>query len=618
VLERFAAVLPDLPPPPDAAHVALSPRTGVAAFHDVLVVVYSCRPNLATRLPALREAWLADLERAGIPWIVAVGGGDGTLDGRVLSLDAPDSYDGLPQKSVALFEWLHAHSGFAHVYKIDDDCFLDAERAIGGLSYRRHDYFGRRITLRRREMDRFWHQTRSASPAAAREIDKSREPSEYADGNAGYVLSRSALQALHDVWQSPEGAWLRLLSFMEDKLVGDTLADAGIRLSNRDYHTCILRRSACEGPIVSRREHGFLPSAATPTLVGHLDHADLQAEAARTRRGAALKPRRIWPTAQMVRVGQGDVCLDLVSPQARLERVNAAPVCVVACMRNEMQMLPMFLEHYRKLGVGGFLVVDNVSDDGTLAYLAEQEDVAAFFSDAPYSSTQYGVTWQRALMAHFRLGRWSLVADCDEFLVLPDGVPSIPDLLSRDAFAGADAARVFMLDMYPEGPLSEATLASGSPFAELTHCEREPFLSGWVPGGVTWTSALRHRLIPGMRHTMFVAQKYALLNYRPWMRLSEGLHHGSDLRPAACDLVFGHFKYHAGFHGRVRAEVVRAEHFNGAEEYRTYLALLSEGRDVIHDPDVSVPWRESPWVRSVLSGAAATADARVSAAVPAQ
>ena len=618
-LERFDTIVSELPP---GVAAALSPRTGLAAFHDVLVVVYSCRPYLESRLPAMRAAWLDDLEAAGIPWIVAVGGGDGTLDGHVLSLEAPDSYEALPQKSVALFEWLRANSGFAHVYKIDDDCFLDAERAIGGLSYRRYDYFGRRLTLRPGQMDRLWHQGRSAAPTAAREIDKSPEPSEYADGGAGYVLNRRALEALHEVWQSPEGAWLRLVSFMEDKLVGDSLARAGVRLSHRDYHACILRRSPGKGPAVSRWEHGFLPSAATPTMVAHLDDAALQATAAERRRGAALTPRRIWPTSHTVQVGQGDVCLDLVSPQERLDRVNAAPVCVVACMRNEMQMLPMFLEHYRKLGVGGFLVVDNVSDDGTLAYLAEQEDVAAFSSDAPYSKTEYGVVWQRALIANFRLGRWSLVADCDEFLVLPDGATRLPDLLAGEDFAEADAARAFMLDMYPEGPLAEATLASGDPFAELTQCERVPFLNAWNPGPYandeTWTSALRHRLLPGSRRELFVAQKYALMRYRPWMRFTAGLHYGSDLRPARRDLVFAHFKYHAGFHERVRIETERREHFNDAEEYRKYLALLSEGRDVIHDPSVSVPWRESPWVRSVLSGAAATADARVSAAVPAQ
>ena len=84
------------------------------------------------------------------------------------------------------------------------------------------------------------------------------------------------------------------------------------------------------------------------------------------------------------------------------------------------------------------------------------------------------------------------------------------------------------------------------------------------------------------------------------MRLSDGLHYAAGLRLAKCELLFGHFNYTAQFHAKARAEVARRQHFNDAEEYRSYLALLSEGRDVIYDPAISVPWREAPFVRARL------------------
>ena len=116
----------------------------------------------------------------------------------------------------------------------------------------------------------------------------------------------------------------------------------------------------------------------------------------------------------------------------------------------------------------------------------------------------------------------------------------------------------------------------------------------------TWTSALRHRLIPGSRSALFVAQKYALLRYAPWMRLSAGLHYVADIRLARRELLFAHFKYNADFHRKAQAEVARGQHFNDAEEYRKYLALASEGRNVIFDPDLSLPWTDSPFVRDRL------------------
>ena len=47
-------------------------------------------------------------------------------------------------------------------------------------------------------------------------------------------------------------------------------------------------------------------------------------------------------------------------------------ILAMATVRNEVVRLPFFLDHYRKLGVGHFLFVDNGSDDGTRAYLEGQ------------------------------------------------------------------------------------------------------------------------------------------------------------------------------------------------------------------------------------------------------
>ena len=180
------------------------------------------------------------------------------------------------------------------------------------------------------------------------------------------------------------------------------------------------------------------------------------------------------------------------------------------------------------------------------------------------------------------------------------------ELLRGPDFAEADAVRLFMLDLYPEGTLDAADFASGDPFGEAGFCDRTPFLEGWPGRGPfsnmpTWTSALRHRLIPGSRPDLFVAQKIALLRYAPWMRLSAGLHFLADVRLAPRELFFAHFKYNADFRRKARAEVTRRQHFNDAEEYRKYLALVSEGRDVIFDPEVSVPWTEAEFVRARLA-----------------
>ena len=587
-----------------------APWPDSAPLHDLLVVVFSCRPYLETRIPTLRSGWLSDLAAHGIPYVVVVGGASpaeaGTRQGDVVFLDAPDDYEGLPQKTLAMIRWVHDHTRFARVMKIDDDCFVDVDTLFGSLQHLKFDYLGRPLGRARGQMDRAWHQAKAASPRGRMELDKSPEPSSYADGGSGYVLSRRAMATALKVADSSEGQRLIRLSFMEDKMLGDLLALGGIWVQGQGWRVAVERRAGPSGVTVPQWENGPRPFAGAGIAIAHLDTHLTQPE---VRAAAALPvPRRgkIWPSFQSLRFGAGSNTLDLVSPQDRLRQVAAAPVAVVACMRNEMFMLPHFLAHYRALGVGGFLIADNGSDDGSLDYLLDQPDVALFSVDTPYGKSMYGVAWQEALLAAFRPGAWTLVADADELLVWDDTAGGdLPGLLAGPDFAGADAVRLYMLDMYPQGPLSGATFA-GSPFAEAGCTDAEPFLTTSAARGPfsdqpTWTSGLRHRLIPGSRPELFVAQKLALLRYRPWMRLTEGLHYVGGTRLARREMLLAHFKYTAAFRAKAEAEVARRQHFNDAEEYRKYLALVSEGRETIFDPAVSVGWTDSAFVRQLFA-----------------
>lgn len=611
-LIAHAQALPADPPPdlmrawqaearhlgPVGAALIRARERGMGALQDTLVCIYSCQSHLDTRLPLLRATWLADLERAGIPWLAFVGGGDGTCHERIVRLPAPDDYDGLPAKTLAMLRWVRDRTSHARLLKVDDDCFVDVAAMFGDAALLRHPYLGRPLTRVPGQHDRTWHMSRAATGRGRLTPDKSPEPARYADGGTGYVLSRGAVTAVLDAAASPEGQRLCLISALEDKLVGDLAALAGIPLSGEDWRCAVWRRPAPGLPSVPAWEVGPLPYAGGPVRLAHLDDPAALPDAARAARDPAPRRGRIWPSFAPVRPGSRTNALDLVSPLARLERVRQAPVTVVAAVRNEAAMLPIFLSHYRRLGVGGFLIADNASDDGTAAILAEAHDVAAFSVETPYAESMFGVAWQQALLATFRCGQWSVIADADELLVLPEGAHDLPGLLEGAQRSGCDGLRVRMLDLYPRGPLSGVTLGSGDPFAETGWADRSAFLRetpvrGPFSDAETLTSALRHRLIPGMRSELFTAQKVAILRYRPWMRLTPGLHHVAEVRLAAQDLVFAHFKYTAAFRAKAEAEVRRKQHFNGAEEYRAYLSLLAEGRDELWDPDHSVPWREA-------------------------
>lgn len=594
-----------LAPPPAPTPCAL--MDGADPLHHTLVAVYSARAHLDTRLPHLRATWLNDLSRLGIPWLVFTGGGNGARVGDTVALDAPDDYEGLPDKTLAMVRWVLGNTRASRLLKVDDDCYVHAPAMFGDLALLRHPYVGRPLTRGPGQLDRTWHMAKSASPRGRGELDKSPEPSAYADGGSGYALSRGAMQVLVDMADSPAGQALRQGSFLEDKLVGDLLAMAGIPLSGAGWRVAIRRRPAPDQPPRPAWEDAPLPWAGAPIRLAHLDDAGAMAQAAAAARAPAPAPGTLWPTTGPVRLGRDANALHQISPPARLAQVRRAPVAVVACVRNEAAMLPLFLDHYRRLGVGAFLIADNGSTDGTTAILEGAPDVAAFWAPTDYNRSMFGVAWQHALLAQMRLGQWSLVADADEFLVLPEGAGDLAEFVAAPGLARADAVRLLMLDLYPKGPLSAVTLASGDPFAETGWADRQAFLRtsparGPFGDAETVTSGLRHRLMPGSRPELFVAQKMALLRYRPWMRLSAGLHYVAGVQAARGDLLLAHVKYTATFRAKVQAEARRGQHFNGAEEYRRYHALMAEGQEVLWDASLSVPWRAVPEVQRMLSG----------------
>lgn len=605
LLALFPAAVGHLPRAFDGP-AALPAAAAPALYDDTIVLVISCRPNLETRIPALRAAWADRLAAMGLRYLVVTGGaapGQWQIAGDVLKLDAPDDYEGLPQKTLAAIAWVQAHTPFAHLIKIDDDCYLDAAEFFPALSWRKFHYYGRLLIRRPGQMDRSWHCTKSRSDRGRFELDRSPEPATYADGGSGYVLNRIGMAIVKHHVATPAGRTLIRHSMMEDKLVGDLLALSHVAPEEEDYLVSVRRRTHARAHPVPLWVNGFAPGRASGTRLVHLDTHDDQAASAAGRAGLLLRPPKIWPSHQRARLGYNTNLLELQSPEPKLARLSRAPLAVVSAMRNEMFLLPHFLAHYRRLGVGCFLIADNCSDDGTLEYLLDQPDVATFSVDSDYRISHYGVAWQQALLSHFRQGRWSLVADADELLLAepahatPAGGRRLETLLAGADFAAADAVRIRMLDMYPQGALSQVDFASGDPFAEAGFVERDPFLADW-PGlghygnAPTWTSALRHRLIPGSRSELFVAQKVALVKYRPWMRFSAGLHYAAGVHLAPRDMIFAHFKYHAEFRHKAENEVRRRQHFNDAEEYARYLALMAEGREVIFDPAISVRWQD--------------------------
>ena len=134
-------------------------------------------------------------------------------------------------------------------------------------------------------------------------------------------------------------------------------------------------------------------------------------------------------------------------------------------VKNEIFLLPAFLDHHRSIGIEQFVILVDHSDDGTIEYLLEQDDVVVLessvkFGDhinvSPFSSL--GITtlnrpeaWlKQAIMHEFFSGTHALYLDADEFLFLPPGISSVADVIGALKKTRAQAVSASVVEFFPE------------------------------------------------------------------------------------------------------------------------------------------------------------------------
>lgn len=276
---------------------------------------------------------------------------------------------------------------------------------------------------------------------------------------------------------------------------------------------------------------------------------------------------------------------------ARMKRMDRQPIPegvgeirLYAVVRNEMLRLPYFFEYYRQIGVHRFFIVDNGSDDGTTDYLLGQPDTHVWLTLESYSRQE---AWVDVLLRRYGRSGWSVVVDVDELLVWPGQEwMSLTELLDRLDREGANAMHALLLDMYPEGPLKNATYKEGNPFL--------PSAPWFDPASHTainypYRNCITNfpkRFVGGVRERVFglkdvCLSKFPLIRFHKGFFLQRGTHAVEGARISKIRGCLLHFKYFNDFASRVQYEAIRGEHWNGAIQYKAYT------KKVLANPDLT-------------------------------
>lgn len=172
-------------------------------------------------------------------------------------------------------------------------------------------------------------------------------------------------------------------------------------------------------------------------------------------------------------------------------------VPLIYLIRDDIKLVPAFLEHYRRLGVTRFICVDDQSTDGTRELLTDQPDVDLWTSPLRYKDARRGRVWREFLFRHYGHDRWYLNVDSDEFLFYENcETTPLPALFQSLGTVGQKRLLAPMLDLYPVQSLAAASFGDQPgqmPWEIATHFDGSGYRLETLKRGVTMTGGPRVR-----------------------------------------------------------------------------------------------------------------------------
>jgi len=306
------------------------------------------------------------------------------------------------------------------------------------------------------------------------------------------------------------------------------------------------------------------------------------------RRKLRLRAHRQWLLARAIRRHRRlrPVC-------DRTASIRPGDILLFMTMRDEALRLPWFLDYYRKLGIGHFLVVDNGSGDGGREYLAGQEDVSVWLTHDSYKQARFGMDWMNGLLHRHGGGHWCLTVDPDEFLVYPHHDTRPLQALTDWLDAGnVRAFSAMLLDMYPRGSLAARPYRAGQdPFgiarwfdpANYVIRKNGEYGNLWIQGGPRARAFFAEDpenapalnkipLVRWRRGQVYVSSTHMLLP----RSLNRVYDENGGEKASGCLL---HAKFLSTFAEKSAEELVRRQHYADSQEYLAYHAGLRDDPD---------------------------------------
>lgn len=269
-------------------------------------------------------------------------------------------------------------------------------------------------------------------------------------------------------------------------------------------------------------------------------------------------------------------------------------------MQNEMKLLPHFLTHYRKLGVENFIIHDDHSTDGSCDFLSSQPDCSVLKSTTAFNTRlndgrDFHHFLKEFVPESIGAGRWVIVIDMDEFLVLPPMFESVPAFQAMLDQRGHTCVFGTMVDAYPETLRARNHAREISPFEGSPYFDRD---AGFLRQAESFSpqkrlNGIRARLITALKQrdrstydSIFAGRGYMMpaLYKVPFIKTGTGItrfnsHTINRQPPFDIEVALVHFKFGPDLDDKIATALVTRNHYLSSIEYQFLAAVIDRYPD---------------------------------------
>ncbi len=289
--------------------------------------------------------------------------------------------------------------------------------------------------------------------------------------------------------------------------------------------------------------------------------------------------------------------IKLITNGINTTNLEKKDVVLICAFKNAKNLIELFIDHHRKIGINHFVFIDNDSSDESVKIITKYSDdinVDIWYTNDKFEGFK-SCGWRQRMMAYYGVNRWYLDLDVDELFVYngieSGGINKIVNYATKNGFKAIGSV---MLDTYSSKPVLSITKIDSADIQKVyKYIDYDTYTK-------MDNAIFKYRIFGGPRNRAFhikpFLQKFPLIhvdeftmNINPHFWYPFSLNSNSELVSALL-----HYKFLPGDFNQYTEYVKSGVHWNNSSEYKVYVSkLLNDKNLTFFDKNHSIEYKSS-------------------------